>query len=72
MWKFKNQPYLNLLEGYFKMKILINAHSKDDLTYSIYCNLFIEKTKYVVDFLEIFLGNLCYDANELTSFKFYF
>ena len=31
------------------MKILINAHSKDDLTYSIYCNLFIEKTKYVVE-----------------------
>lgn len=54
------------------MKVLINAHSKDNLTYSIYCNLFIEKTKYVVDFLEIFLGNLYYNANKLTSFKFYF
>ena len=58
------------------MKVLINAHSKDDLTYSIYCNLFIEKAKYVIDFLEIFLeiffGNLCCNANKLASFKFYF
>ena len=54
------------------MKVLINAHSKDDLTYSIYCNLFIEKAKYVIDFLEIFFGNLCCNANKLASFKFYF
>lgn len=54
------------------MKVLINAHSKDDLTYSIYCNLFIEKTKYVVDFLGIFLGNLYYNTSKLTSFKIYF
>lgn len=53
------------------MKVLINAHSKDDLTYSIYCNLFIEN-KICCRFLRNFLGEPLLIQVELTSFKIYF
>lgn len=46
------------------------SNSKDDESFNLFNILeFIEKTNHVIDFIEVFLGNLYCNFNKLTSFN---